>query len=207
MKVWPHCCGTLQVACMCMSATPRVILIKAQTVEARLNMASLHWVLKTLCVYMNGLWWRENKHMPNVSTLECQQALAAYRTQKAADILLHGLMCGDFCAICLRCLKWGLCMASHDKFFSTTTFSKVLTIEWQTSFYSYIHGLCALIWYFTGKSLSCITDLSVVQCYSELLACPRNVLLTVSSSLQGGCVQVVLGRGNSQLAGTYCRWS
>ena len=30
------------------------------------------------------------------STLECEQALAAYRTQKAADILLHGLMCGDF---------------------------------------------------------------------------------------------------------------
>ena len=66
----------------------------------------------------------------------------------------------------------------------------------------------ALTWYFTGKSLSCITVLFIVQRCCALLAHvhPHNALLTVSSG-QGGCVQVVLGWGNSWLAGTYRRWS
>ena len=45
------CCGTLQEKHACVQLA-LVILIKAQTVEARLNMASLHWELLCVCIHV-----------------------------------------------------------------------------------------------------------------------------------------------------------
>ena len=53
----------------CMRTTALVILIKAQTVEARLNMASPHWELLCVCVHVRTVVWVSFSFLPKAVML------------------------------------------------------------------------------------------------------------------------------------------